>query len=60
MPYKYCVVWFAKEKSYIMGSIQHIYPECKMFRSLKKAKEFKKGWTRDRDATIYALLDWSG
>ena len=55
MTYKYIVVWFTKATSWISGDARPIYPECKVFHSLERAKEFSKGWTPP--VKIYVLME---
>lgn len=61
MPYKYVVVWFERSKFWLSRDEKGrkmprpIEYECKLFRSLNKAKEFRKGWIPPLN--IYVLIN---
>ena len=54
MSYRYCVVWHTKAKSW-MGKVRPMYPECRMFMSLEKARKFASEFIPP--AKIYAFKE---
>jgi len=55
MSYEYCVVWFTRAKSWLDKYPRPIYPECKIFHSLEKAKQFQREFVKPYP-NIYRII----
>jgi hypothetical protein len=63
MPYPYCVVWFTNSKFWVEERKNPrkrppLVVHVRVFRSLKRAMEFRKEWGRKRDTAVYENLYW--
>jgi hypothetical protein len=66
MPYKYVIIWFTNSKCYFSRDEKGRrlprprVTNVKCFRSLDKAQEFRKLWSRRRDTNLYKVLEGKG